>query len=62
MVTTAFLCIATTAPIGCSLLKNKRRDQMILEMVHTENSEFFGLAGRDNPEFRVTRSCAKSIL
>ena len=36
--------------------ENKRRDRVYVDHVHQENSEFFDLTDRENPEFRVSLS------
>ncbi len=40
--------------MGYYTMENKRRDQKMAGVQHQENSEFFDLTDRENPEFRVS--------
>lgn len=54
IVTAAFACVMTAILIVYYRWENARRDKKTLGVEHQENSEFFDLTDRENPEFRVS--------
>lgn len=53
VVTTAFACCLTIALMAYYAYENKRRDRVVAEVEHKENSEFLDLTDQENMEFRV---------
>ncbi|KAK7739024.1 hypothetical protein SLS53_005922 [Cytospora paraplurivora] len=52
VVTTAFACCLTIALMAYYAYENKRRDRVVAEVEHKENSEFLDLTDQENLEFR----------
>lgn len=60
VVTTAAAAILTGVLMCYYKYENKRRDRVYADHVHQENSEFFDLTDRENPEFRVSVFLSRS--
>ncbi|POS76735.1 allantoate permease [Diaporthe helianthi] len=52
VVTSAFACCTTALLMAYYKYENKRRDDLVSEVVHQENSEFLDLTDKENLEFR----------
>ncbi|KAJ9155594.1 Allantoate permease [Pleurostoma richardsiae] len=52
VVTTAFACVMTGVLMMYYAWENRRRDRNMEGVEHQENSEFFDLTDKENPEFR----------